>query len=411
MTFASVPAYHEVRMNLRVAERFQIDVPYFRVHDGLNSAHTRIGDRDFLNFCSYDYLGLNGHPEVIEAAKTALDRYGVSASASRVVAGGRPVHIALEAALAEHYGCNDALTFVSGYATNLSLIGHLMGTKDIVIYDAAMHHSAVMGGLLAGAARRSFLHNDLDNLESILASTRNHHERALIVVEGLYGMDGDYPDLPKLIEIKQRYRAWLMVDEAHAIGVLGRRGYGSFEHFGADPRSVDIWMGTLSKTLSSCGGYVAGSAEMVDCVKRIVGAFVYSVAMPPVIAAASLKALEIMHRQPERVARLRRNGERFRDLARERGLNTGTGGGAAICPVIVGDSLPASVLSQRLFERGINVMPVLYPAVPPKESRLRFFLTAAHTEADLAAGVTATADELGQIEQTMREHGFPGHGG
>jgi 8-amino-7-oxononanoate synthase len=409
-SFRSVPAYDEVRMQLRIAERFGIDVPYFRVHDGLNGAHARIGDRDFLNFCSYDYLGLNGHPEVIEAAKAALDRYGVSASASRVVAGARPVHVALERALAEHYGCEDALTLVSGYATNLSVIGHLMGPKDLVIYDAAMHHSAVMGGLLAGSARRSFLHNDLDNLESILAGTRHHHEHALIVVEGLYSMDGDCPDLARLIEIKQRYKAWLMVDDAHAIGVLGPRGYGSFEQAGIDPRKVDIWMGTLSKTLSSCGGYIAGSAEMVDCVKRIVGAFVYSVAMPPVIAAASLRALEIMHREPERVARLQRNGRMFFELARKHGLNAGSGFGSAICPIIVGDSLPAGILSQRLFERGINVMPVVHPAVPAKESRLRFFLTASHTEADLATAIAVTAEELGRIEQTVQKHGLPGYG-
>jgi 7-keto-8-aminopelargonate synthetase-like enzyme len=167
----------------------------------------------------------------------------------------------------------------------------------------------------------------------------------------------------------------------------------------------------LSKTLSSCGGYVAGSAEMVDCVKRIVGAFVYSVAMPPVIAAASLKALEIMHREPERVARLQHNGKMFLEMAHKHGLNTGSGFGSAICPIIVGDSLPAGILSQRLFERGINVMPVVHPAVPAKESRLRFFLTATHTETDLAAGIAVTAEELGRIEQTVQKHGLPGYGG
>ena len=158
------------------------------------------------------------------------------------------------------------------------------------------------------------------------------------MVEGLYSMDGDYPDLPRLIKIKSRHNAWLMVDEAHALGVLGTRGYGTAEHFGIDPRQVDIWMGTLSKTLAGCGGYIAGCRELVEYLRLTVGVFVYSVAMPPVIAASALKALEILHREPERVAKLQQNGATFRSLAAKCGLDTGDGAGTAICPVIVADS-------------------------------------------------------------------------
>jgi 8-amino-7-oxononanoate synthase len=407
--FTTLPAYDDVRMQRLVGARLGLVSPYFRLHQGHNAAHTDIDGRAFINFSSYDYLGLNGHPEVIAAAKVAVDRYGISASASRVVAGERSIHRELEQALAGHYGVAGALTFVSGYATNVSVIGHLVGPKDLVVCDAAIHNSAVMGSALSGAARRSFAHNDLDNLDDILKSSRGTYERALIVVEGLYSMDGDYPDLARLIEIKRRHRAWLMVDEAHAIGVLGATGRGLFEHFSIDARDVDVWMGTLSKTLAGCGGYIAGSADLIDYLKHVAGAFVYSVAMPPVIAAACLKALEIMHREPERVARLQRNGMTFFNLVRAKGLNTGNGSGIAICPIVVGDSLPAAVLSQKLFERGVNVQPVLYPAVPPKEAGLRFFLTASHTDEDMAAGVNALADEMNRLDQTMRELKVPGY--
>jgi 8-amino-7-oxononanoate synthase len=403
--FSTLPGYDELRLYRSLGQKFGVENPYFRVHDGLAGSHTQIAGKALLNFSSYDYLGLNGHPEIVEAAKAAIDRYGVSASASRHVAGERPVHRALEEALAEHYGVADSLVFVSGYATNLGVIGHIAGPKDLVIYDSLAHNSIVMGGVLSGAARRSFPHNDLDSLDRMLTSVRGQFGRALIVVEGLYSMDGDYPDLPRLIEIKSRHNAWLMVDEAHALGVLGKRGYGTAEHFGIDPRQVDIWMGTLSKTLAGCGGYIAGCHELVEYLRLTVGVFVYSVAMPPVIAASTLKALEILHREPERVSKVQRNGATFRSLALDRGLDTGSGAGTAICPIIVADSAPAVMLSQRLLERGINVQPVTHPAVPAKASRLRFFLTAMHSDAEMAAAIEATAEELSQVRERMRALG------
>lgn len=399
--FTTLPGYDELRLYRSIGDKYGLDNPYFRVHEGRADARSRIDGQFVLNFSSYDYLGLNGHPEVAQAAKAAIDRYGISASASRHVAGERPVHRALEHALANHYGVEDSVIFVSGYATNLGVIGHLMGARDLVIYDALSHNSIVMGGVLSNAARRSFAHNDLDALEQILSSSRGSYERAIIVVEGLYSMDGDFPDLPRLLDIKTRHNAWLMVDEAHALGVLGPRGYGLAEHFGIDPHNVDIWMGTLSKTLAGCGGYIAGSKELIEYLRLTVGAFVYSVGMPPAIAATVLKALEILHREPERVQALQRNARRFCALAGTRGLDIGNGAGTAVCPIMVGDSLPAVMLSQRLLERGINVLPVTYPAVPAKESRLRFFLTATHTDDELAAAIDATAEELGQVRDKM----------
>lgn len=399
LDFSTLPGYDQIRLIQQVGEKFGIGNPYFSVHEGRAGAETQIGGRILRNFSSYDYLGLNGHPEVAAEAKAAIDRYGISATASRLVAGERPIHRALEQALAAHYAVEDCLVFVSGYATNLSVIGQLVGAKDLVIFDSVIHNSAMMGGILSGATRRNFAHNDLDALEKLLSSSRGKYERALIVVEGLYSMHGDFPDLPRLIDIKNRYQAWLMIDEAHALGVLGKRGFGIAEHFGVDTNAVDIWMGTLSKTLAGCGGYIAGSEKLVDYLRYSVGAFVYSVGIPPAIAASVAKALEIFHREPERVTKLQQNAALFERLARERNLDTGAGAGTAIIPVVVGDSLPAAMLAHRLVERGINVHALMYPAVPAKEARLRFFVTAAHSEADIEAAIEATSEELEKIRR------------
>lgn len=395
--FSTLPGYAELRMQRSVVDMVGIDSPFFRLHDARAGASTEIGGQICLNFSSYDYLGLNGHPEVADAAKSAIDRYGLSCSASRLVAGERPIHRSLERALADHYGVEDCAVFVSGYATNVGVIGQLAGPKDLVVYDAAIHNSAVAGALLSGANRRSFNHNDLGGLDQLLNEIRNDFERVLIVVEGLYSMDGDYPHLPTLIEIKKRHEAWLMIDEAHALGTLGPHGFGLAEHFGVDGNAVDIWMGTLSKTLAGCGGYIAGSTELVEYLKCMVGVFVYSVGLPPALAAGAAKALELMHREPERVHQLHRNSIYFQELAKQSGLDTGAGMGTAISPIMVPDSLPAVVLSQRLLERGINVLPIIHPAVPAKASRLRFFLTATHTEAQIRTAIEATAEELRDI--------------
>lgn len=292
---------------------------------------------------------------------------------------------------------------VSGYATNLGVIGQLLRRKDLLIYDSAIHNSVLMGGVLSGAARRSFPHNDLDALDRMLEQFRRKFERVLIVVEGVYSMDGDYPNLPRLIEIKKRHQAWLMVDEAHALGVLGPNGRGLAEQFGSDPTDVDIWMGTLSKTLVACGGYIAGTSELIYYMKSLAGAFVYSVGMPPLLAAAAEAALAIMHREPQRTARLKHNATLFLELAKKRGLNTGNATATAICPIMTGDSIPAAILSQKLFERGINVQPVMYPGVPAKEARLRFFITSAHSASDIETAIEVTAEESEKIPETIRK--------
>lgn len=397
--FAALPIYKQMQMQAKAARALEVDNPFFRVHEVRAGVMTRIGGVEQVNFASYDYLGLNQHPEVGAAAKAAIDRFGTSVSASRLVAGERPFHGELEAALARFIGVEEALSFVSGHATNVGVIGQLMGAKDLILYDSLIHNSVLVGAQLSGAARRQFPHNDLDALDAMLAEQRRTAERCLIVVEGLYSMDGDTPDLRRLLEIKSRYDAWLMVDEAHSLGVLGKTGRGVAEHFGIDPRSVDIWMGTLSKTLAAAGGFIAGSRALVEIMRFHCPGFVYSVGLPPPVATAALTALSILEREPERVAHLKANGHHFVAAAKAAGLDTGVSEGYAVVPIMVGDSLRAAKLTELLLARGINALPIVYPAVPMKSARLRYFISSEHTTAQLDDAVKATAEELGKLER------------
>ena len=373
--------YDELRVIAAAAAELGIADPFFRVHDGIAGPATVIDGRPISNFGSYDYLGLNGDPRVVEAAKAAIDRYGTTVSASRMVSGERPIHRELESELARLYDADDALTLVSGHATNVSLIGALLGPGDVIVHDALAHNSIVEGARISGARRMPFRHLDPDAADRALAAARPRDGNALIVIEGHYSMDGDVPDLAAFVAVARRHRAWLMVDEAHALGVLGRRGFGLSEYAGIDPREIDIWMGTLSKSLVSTGGYIAGSSALVGYLKHTLPGFVFSVGIAPPLAASALAALRILRHEPERVARLNRNAALFAGLLREGGLDIGGSVGAAIVPFIIGSSIRAGRLAQALFARGINAPPILYPAV--RAARLRFFVTAGHSEAQL----------------------------
>ncbi len=393
--FSTLPGMQELKLQRSAADVIGLANPFFRVHEVRAGATTQIEGRAFSNFSSYDYLGLNGHPEVQAAACDAITEFGSSCSASRLVAGERPFHRDLERALADHYRQEDAVAFVSGHGTNVTAIGAILGPKDLVIHDSLAHNSIVLGANLSGAARRSFPHNDTEALDRILASCRAQYERVLIVAEGLYSMDGDCADIGTLVEIKRRHSAWLMIDDAHGLGVLGTNGLGSFEFCGVEPSEVDIWMGTMSKTLSGCGGYIAGCRMLIEYLKCMSGGFVYSVGLPPPMAAAALAALGIMRREPERVAKLQRNSALFWTQAKARKLDVGSSDGHAIVPVVVHSSLAAVKLSQKLFERGINVQPIIHPAVPERHARLRFFLSSDHTPQQITGAIQAVAECLG----------------
>jgi 8-amino-7-oxononanoate synthase len=395
--FAQHPGYQQLRILREGGAMLGVADPYFHVHEATAGGATRIAGREFLNFSSYNYLGLSGDARVNEAAKRAIDRYGTSVSASRLVSGERPVHAELERALSAAYGVEDCVVFVSGHATNVSTIGTLFGPKDLVLHDALIHNSALQGAQLSGAQQRSFPHNDPEALEAILAHERARFERVLIVVEGVYGMDGDFPDLPAFVDLKNRYRAFLMVDEAHSFGVLGARGLGIREHFGLAGGAVDIWMGTLSKSLAGCGGFIAGERALVEHLKFAAPGFIYSVGMAPPLAAAALAALQCMLAEPERVKTLQARGRQFLALARQAGIDTGTSTGNAVVPAITGSSLRAARLAQAMFERGINVQPIVHPAVPEKNARLRFFVSCQHEEQQIAQAVSVLAEEYARL--------------
>ena len=392
--FDDLPGHRELIVQRAAAEKLGIANPFFRAHDGIACQVTRVGERELVNFASYNYLDLSGHPTVAAAAKRAIDDYGTSVSASRVVSGERPLHRALEERIARLVGTEDAVVFVSGHATNTSVIGQMFGAQDLVLYDSLIHNSVVQGALLSGATRRSFPHNDFRALDRLLEDSRRRYRNVLVAVEAVYSMDGDIPDLVQLVELRRKHRVFLMVDEAHSIGVLGAQGGGAREHFGIDAADVDLWMGTLSKSFASCGGYIAAASELVDHVKCTAPGFVYSVGMAPPVAAAALAAIDIMAEEPERVERLQDRGQRFLELANRAGLNTGTSAGFSVVPAIVGSSVLAARLSNRLFERGINVQPILYPAVEERGARLRFFVSCAHTDEQLEYAAVTTAREL-----------------
>lgn len=391
------PGYQQIRIINDGAARLGIGNPFFKLHEGIAGATTQIGGREYINYASYNYLALSGHPEITEAAKTAIDFYGTSVSASRLVSGERPIHRELEQAIAKVYGVDDAIVLVSGHATNVTTIGHLFGPKDLILHDELIHNSILQGITLSGARRLPFPHNDSAALDAILAEQRHHFERVLIVVEGIYSMDGDYPDLPRFIEIKRKHKAFLMVDEAHSFGVMGKTGLGIREHFGLQGKDVDIWMGTLSKALAGCGGYIAGETALVEHLKFLAPGFLYSVGMSPPVAAASLAALKSLQQEPERVTALQERGRFFLGQAKAAGIDTGTSTGLAVIPAITGSSIKAARLSAALFERGINVQPILYPAVPEKSARLRFFISCQHTEAQILETVQAVAEEIERL--------------
>lgn len=398
VSFDSLPEYRRVSAQRSISGMIGVENPFYRSHDKAAGATTMMAGETFANFASYDYLGTNTDPKVVTAAKAAIDRYGISASASRLVAGERPVHSDLESKLAEVYGVDAAVCFVSGYLTNVAAIGCLVGPQDLVIHDEFIHNSALAGIKLSGATRRLFKHNDVENLETVLRTLTSDFRRILVIVEGVYSMDGDIADLPALVELRNRYGFWLMVDEAHALGVLGETGRGTFEHFGIDPTNVDIWMGTLSKTTSSCGGYIAGTQALADILKADAGGFVYSVGLAPVLATAAATGLDILRSEPDRTHRLRRNGEYFLECAKAAGLDTGLSVGYSVVPVIVGDSLRSVQLSNELLQDGVNALPIIHPAVPEGMARLRFFITCNHTEEQIRHAVERTAARLKDLQ-------------
>lgn len=384
--------YERLKLTRVMGDTLHIPSPFFRLHEGRVGATTQINGRTYLNFASYNYLGFSGDPMVAARTKEAIDRYGTSASASRMAGGERPVQHELERALASLYKTDDCVALVSGHATNVSAINSLLGEGDLIVHDALVHNSILVGAKTCGAKRLSFPHNDWSALDTLLANSRHSYRNVLIVIEGIYSMDGDYPDLARFVEIKRRHDALLYVDEAHSLGVLGATGRGLFEQCGVAPEDVDVWMGTMSKTLAGCGGFIAGCQPLVDMLRNYTPSFLFSVGLSPVLAAASLAALQGMLEQPERVSALHARGRQFIDEARAANLDTGASAGYAVVPIILGSSLKTVQWANALFEQGICVQPIFYPVVPENAARLRFCLCSMHQPEHISRVVQAMAE-------------------
>lgn len=340
----------------------------------------RVGDRDYLCFCSNNYLGLAAHPEVRQAAIHAIEKYGWGSGASRLVSGTMHLHLALEKELADFKGTEAAILFPSGYMANLGVISALLGPRDTVIVDKLNHASIIDGCRLSGARLRVYPHCDLERLERILAGSAGS-PRKLVVTDGIFSMDGDLAPLPAIVRLAQRHGAWVMVDEAHATGVLGAHGRGAAELLGVE-EGVAISLGTLSKALGGSGGFVAGSAALIEYLRNRARSFIYTTAPPPAACAAAHAALRIVRREPGLRSAVARNADRLRRGLGVLGLDT-MGSAHQIIPVRVGESGAAVNLANKLFERGIMAPAIRPPTVPRGMSRIRLTVTAGHGDGDI----------------------------
>ncbi|BAC88338.1 8-amino-7-oxononanoate synthase [Gloeobacter violaceus] len=355
-----------------------------RTHNGLAGPQMDVDGKPVLQFASNDYLGLSGDERLIEAACRAVRLYGAGATGSRLLSGERDVHRELEQALAGWKGCDDCLVFSSGYLANLGTIPALVGKRDLVVGDEYNHACLRGGAELSGAVHRLYPHGDCSALESLLIEQRERHRRCLICTDSVFSMDGDLIDLARIADLARRYGCMLLVDEAHATGVLGPTGAGAVEQLGLT-RSL-VQMGTLSKALGSQGGYVCGSAELVDYLRNRARSFVYTTGLAPAAAAAALEAVHIARTETPRRALLRQNIARLRAGIDEIGIAQLPSDAAILC-LWVGDIEATHCFAGELFEEGIFAPAVRPPTVPT--SRIRLSLMATHTEAMIDSLIAA----------------------
>ena len=363
--------------------------PYFVCHDSPLLDTSNMAGQRVLNFGSYNYVGMSGRPEVKEAAKQAIDLYGTSASGSRLLAGEKTLHQELEKEIADWKHTETALVLVGGHSTNVTCVGNFCGKGDLILYDAIAHNSVAQGCQLSLATCRPFPHNDYEALEGILRTQRHKYAKVLIIIEGAYSMDGDIAPVPKFVEIKKKYGCFLMVDEAHSACVIGKTGGGVDEYFGLDGKDIDIKMGTLSKGLGTCGGYLAGSKAIIEYMRYNLPGFVFSVGLSPALAAASLCAIRLLRSDPSIMQRMERNIKCFVNEAHKRNLNTCLAGETAIVPIMVGSDEDAFLLSNMLRYKGVFVPPAVYPAVPKGKARLRFCVISEHQPEQIVEALDA----------------------
>ncbi len=361
-----------------------------RVVDGPQAPQQTVDGRRVLSFCSNDYLGLANHPAVIAALQRGADDYGVGAGAAHLINGHSRAHHALEEELAEFTDRPRALLFSTGYMANLGVITALLGKADAVFEDRLDHASLIDAGLLCGARLRRYLHADPSSLDGLL--DKHPQGRRLIVTDGVFSMDGDLAPLPALAATAAARDAWLMVDDAHGLGVLGRQGRGSLDHFGLDAREAPVLMGTLGKAFGTSGAFVAGSEALIETLIQQARTYVYTTALPPALAEATRASLRLLQNGDERRERLATLIQRFRNGAAQLGLQL-MASQTPIQPIVVGEAARAVTISEALLQRGILVTAIRPPTVPAGSARLRVTLSAAHSEAQ----VDRLLDALGEV--------------
>lgn len=364
-------------MNQRVYQAQSENLYFYNqpIKELLGGARVLVDGREMGMYASYSYLGLIGHPQINAAAKNAIDRYGTGTHGVRSLAGTLRLHRELEEMIAHFKGTDDAVTYSSGYATNLTVVSTLLSRGDYVISDKFNHASIVDGCLMSGAKFLRFRHNDMESLEQRLLQVPERKTK-LVIADAVFSMDGDIIDFPVMVELCKKYGAWLMIDEAHSIGVLGKTGRGIEEHFGL-PGSIDIKMGTLSKTIPSVGGYVAGDKEIINFLRHASRAYIFSAALPPAQAAAAKAAFEVILNEQWRVEKLKTNTAQFINGLNRRGFDTMLTE-TAIVPVLCGSDESAFAMTREAQNNDVFVLPVISPAVPPGLARLRATVTAAH---------------------------------
>jgi len=354
--------------------------PYFKAIQSGAETSVEIDGRNFIMIGSNNYLGLTQHPKVKEAAIKAVEKYGSGCTGSRFLNGTLDIHEELEYRLAKFMHREAALTFSTGFQTNLGTIATLISKDDVIFGDRDNHASIVDGCRLAFGRLVKYRHNDMKDLDRLLQRF-DHVTGKLIVTDGVFSMGGDIVNLPELVTIAEKHNAKVFVDDAHSIGVLGKHGRGTAEHYGLEDR-VDIVMGTFSKSFASIGGFIASDAEVIDFIKHNARALIFSASMPPAAVAATLAALDIIESEPERRTRLWQNTKKMQEGFSKLGFNIGNTQ-TPIVPIIIGDNMKTFTFWRALFNEGVFVNPVISPAVPPGMSLLRTSYMATHSDAEL----------------------------
>ena len=372
-----------------------------RVMSSAQGPIVSVDDRRVVSLSSNDYLGLTHHPRLRAAALAAVERFGAGSGAVRTIAGTMSLHEELEAELARFKGAAATLTFQSGFSANTGVIAALAGEQDLIVSDALNHASIIDGMRLSKAPRKIYSHADVAALREILAEAEEHgrpdtglaYRLVLVVTDGVFSMDGDIAPLPAIVEAAEAFGAAVMVDDAHASGVLGRNGRGSVDHFGLHGR-VAIQVGTLSKAIGVLGGYVAGSQDLRDLLTQRARPFLFSTSHPPAVVAACLEAIHVLEDEPELIEKLWANTRRFKAELVRLGFDTGASE-TPITPVMMGNSATAARFSDRLFEEGVFAQPIVYPTVALDKARIRTIVTAAHDDEQLDLALAAF-DRIGR---------------